>query len=172
MKRPYSLLRSIKCLGGRTDVSDLQRSGNIALFSKWTKRKILFFIYSRFTFSERWWWSLHEPSQQHCAPCDQPINQHFEKTIGMNMKWNHCFLVTTMKYKLLIAEQNWMCLLQVSTNLWGISFVVLNWWLMSIVYHSIIEFWIWVSKKKIELKTRNWTIGLLPASTNLGSEYF
>ena len=41
MKRPYSLLRSIKCLGGRTDVSDLQRSGNIALFSKWTKRKIL-----------------------------------------------------------------------------------------------------------------------------------
>ena len=42
MKRPYSLLRSIKCLGGRTDVSDLQRSGNIALFSKWTKRKILF----------------------------------------------------------------------------------------------------------------------------------
>ena len=35
---------------------------------KVNQKENTFFIYSRFTFSERWWWSLHEPSQQHCAP--------------------------------------------------------------------------------------------------------
>ena len=126
MKRPYSLLRSIKCLGGRTDVSDLQRSGNIALFSKWTKRKILFIAGSPFQNGDG---EVCTSRASSIAPPGFKFYEIFTQCVFVYLSTS-LFELSTM-YLLTISKRElnpqYLCLLEVPTWLEYNLTSILNW---------------------------------------------
>ena len=128
MKRPYSLLRSIKCLGGRTDVSDLQRTGNIALFSKWTKRKILFLFIAGSPF-QNGDGEVCTSRASSIAPPGFKFYEIFTQCVFVYLSTS-LFELSTM-YLLTISKRElnpqYLCLLEVPTWLEYNSTSILNW---------------------------------------------